>query len=126
MDPIVADAQQQVRETLIKSGIQFAQRLRDLRAQGKNFPIAMSKSGGLAIIATKATRDQPSVYRFGSPASPLVASVTQATVDRWNAKEPNHPVELFMIQQALMAECSRIFLLLHEIEQGIKREEDRS
>jgi hypothetical protein len=114
---------QQVRETLIKSGIMFAERLRELRAQGKNFPIAMSKSGGLAIIATKATREQPSAYRFGSPASRQVASVTQAIVDHWNSKEPNHPVELFMIQQALMAECSRIFLLLHEIQQGIDRQE---
>lgn len=114
---------QQVRETLIKSGIMFANRLRELRAQGKNFPIAMSKSGGLAIIATKATRDQPSVYRFGSPASKCIASVTQAIVDHWNNREPNHPVELWMIQQALMQECARVFTLLHEIQLGIERQE---
>lgn len=114
---------QQVRETFIKSGIMFANRLRELRAQGKNFPIAMSKSGGLAIIQTKATREQPGLYRFGSPASKAVASGNQALIDLWNSKEPNHPVELWMIQQALMNECARVFTLLHEIEENIKRTE---
>jgi hypothetical protein len=113
---------QQVRENLIKSGILFANRLRELRAQGKNFPIAVSKSGGLAIIATKATREQPSVYRFGSVHSTSVAAATDAMVDRWNTKEPNHPVELWMIQQALMSECSRVFTLLHEIQQSMERQ----
>lgn len=112
---------QQVRETLIKSGIMFANRLRDLRAQNKNFPIAMSKSGGLAIIATKSTKEAPGVYRFGSPASTKVAPANQAMVDHWNRKEPNHEVEIWMIQQALMNECARIFTLLHEIQQNMER-----
>jgi len=117
---------QQVRETLIKSGIMFAERLRELRAQGRNYPIAMSKSGGLAIIQTKSTREQPGLYRFGSPASKAVACVNEALVDRWNSKEPNHPVELWMIQQALMNECARVFTLLHEIQQSIERQEKAS
>ena len=117
---------QQVRESLIKAGILAANRLRELRAQGKNFPIAMSVGGGLAVIATKATREQPSVYRFGAVHSTAVASINQAMVDHWNSKEPNHPVELWMIQQALMSECARVFTLLHEIQQSIERQEKAS
>ena len=115
---------QQVRETMIKSGIQFADRLRELRAQNRNFQIAMSKSGGLAIIQTTGDGTQTkNVYRFGSVCSHSVAPANQALVDRWNSQEPNHPVELWTIQQALMNECARIFTLLHEIEQNIKRTE---
>jgi hypothetical protein len=114
---------QQVRESLIKAGVQTANRLRELRSQGKNFPIAMSESGGLAIIATKATKDHPSVYRFGSPTSPLVAAATQSLVDEWNRREPNHPIALWLIQNALSSECNRIFLLLGELESSIQRTE---
>lgn len=120
-------AVQQVRETLIKSGIQFAERLRKLRSQDRNFQIAMSKSGGLAIIQTTGDGTQTkSVYRFGSVCSHSVAPANQALVDRWNRQEPNHPVELKPIQQALNEECSRIFLLIHELQKSVERTEGGS
>lgn len=117
---------QQVRETLIKSGILAATRLRELRSQGKDFNVAVSVGGGLAVIATKASKDKPSVYRFGAVHSTAVASVDHRMVGRWNQQEPNHPVELRSLQAALNEECSRVFLLLHEIEQNIKRTEGGS
>jgi hypothetical protein len=113
----------QVRETLIKSGIQFAVRLRELRSTGENYDVAVSKSGALAIIATTGN---PSIYRFGSLAATTVARASGRTVARWNQEHPNHPVELVSIQRALETECSRVFLLLHEIEENIRRQELKS
>jgi len=109
---------QQVRETLIKSGILHAERLRYLRGIGQDYNIAVSKSGGLAIIL-----DDENRYRFGAVFSNRVQAADGRLVGRWNQQEPNHPVELLSLQRALMAECARIFNLLHEIEQNIKRTE---
>jgi hypothetical protein len=114
-------AVREIRNSLIKAGIAAANRLRELRSQGKNFPIAMSASGGLAIIATKGTKDTPGHYRFGSPTSALVACATQSLIDEWNRREPNHPIKMCLIQNALAEECSRVFLLLHELEEGVRR-----
>lgn len=112
---------QQVRETLIGAGLSTANRLRELKAQGKDFNIAISTSGGLAVIATKASKDKPGVYRFGAVWSTAVASVDGRMVAHWNQKEPNHPVELKSIQRALEGECYRIFLLLQEIQSSMER-----
>jgi len=112
---------QQVRESLIKAGIEFATRLRYLRSVNKNYNIAISTSGTLAIIV-----DDNNLYRFGSASSNRVQAADMAMVNRWNKEHPDHPVELKSIQQALEAECFRIFLLLHEIQQNIERQEDKS
>jgi hypothetical protein len=107
---------QQVRETLIKAGIEFAVRLRYLRSVNKDYNIAMSTSGTLAIIV-----DDNNHYRFGSASSNRVQAADSRMVGRWNQQHPDHPVELVSIQRALEAECSRVFLLLHEIQQNIER-----
>lgn len=112
---------QQVRETLIKAGIDFAVRLRYLRSVNKDYNIAMSRSGTLAIIV-----DDQNQYRFGSVLSNRVQAADGRLVARWNQQHPEHPVELKSIQRALDAECCRVLLLLHEIEQNIKRTEGGS
>jgi hypothetical protein len=50
-----------------------------------------------------------------------VQAADSRMVGRWNQQHPDHPVELVSIQRALEAECSRVFLLLHEIQQNIER-----
>jgi hypothetical protein len=107
---------QQVRETMIKSGISHAVRLRYLRSIRENYNIAVSVSGCLAIIL-----DDTNQYRFGPVYSSRAQAADQALVDRWNRQAPSHCVALVPIQQALETECSRIFLLLHDIQQNIER-----
>lgn len=114
-------AVQQFRETLIKSGIEHAERLRFLRGIGQNYNIAVSTSGCLAIIL-----DDKNQYRFGPVYSNRVQAADAALADRWNRQAPNHPVELKPIQQALNEECSRIFLLMHELQKSVERTEGGS
>lgn len=111
---------QQVRETFIKAGTQAAVLLRQLRSENRDFNIALSTSGTLAIIEITGN---PVTYRFGGLCATTVAKADGRMVARWNQQHPNHPVELISYQRALEAECSRVFLLLHEIEQNIKRTE---
>lgn len=112
---------QQVRESMIKAGIEFALRLRYLRSINQDYNIAISTSGSLAIIV-----DDNNLYRFGSAASNRVQAADSRLVGRWNQQNPNHPVELKSIQRALETECSRVFLLLHEIQCGLERQEGGS
>lgn len=110
---------QQMRETLIASGTAHAERLRYVRSIGKDYNIAVSTSGGLAIIV-----DDNNLYRFGPVYSNRVQGADAALVARWNRQAPNHPVEMVGIQRALESECSRIFLLIAELEKIIRRMED--
>lgn len=121
----VRAAQAQVRETLIQSGITFAKRLRELRAGGLNYMVGCSTSGGLALIFVKGdsrTGTKPHL-RFGSPASPQIARVSTEEAVSWNKQHPDHPIERVPVQHMLERECSRIFLLLLELDGSIKRTE---
>lgn len=119
----VRAAQAQVRETLIQSGITFAKRLRELRAGGLNYMVGCSTSGGLALIFVKGTKDVKPHLRFGSPASPQIARVSTEEAVSWNKQHPDHPIERVPVQHMLERECSRIFLLLLELDGSIKRTE---
>jgi RNase adaptor protein for sRNA GlmZ degradation len=55
-----------------------------------------------------------------------VQAADAALVARWNNQAPSHPVELKSIQQALNEECSRIFLLMHELQKSVERTEGGS
>lgn len=127
-DQEVRAAQQQIRETLISTGMRYANRLRYLRAQGINHEVAVAKGGGLALIFVKgdSKKGVGPHLRFGAPDSPAVTKVSKAEVDRWNGSNPNHEVEVLPIQTMLEKECGRVFTLLLEVQASVDRSELQS
>lgn len=127
MDPNseVHAAQQQFRETLIGSGLRYAERLRALREAGLDYPVAVAKGGGLALIFVKGDRAKgygPHL-RFGPVDSKNIAKSNEAEVERWNRASPAHEVELMPIQRMLEREGMRIFTLLLELQRSVERTE---
>lgn len=121
----VRAAQAQVRETLIQSGIMFAKRLREIQSGDLNYMVGCAVSGGLALIFVKgdSLKGTKPHLRFGSPASPQIARVSTEECERWNRENPDHMIERVPVRRMLERECSRIFLLLLELDSSIKRTE---
>jgi len=109
-------ATMKMREDFLKIAAGYGARLQELRSNRENPYVAVLKGGGMGIIHATLDNGEPG-FKLGSVGDKRMTTLNPGLLAKWNRENPNHPVEIVALQDALTRECASVCIFLHTIEE---------